>query len=313
VATTTPSVELERFPAMGTVVEVAAPPSSLPRATLIARMAFAQWDAELSRFRADSELARLNRARRLAVGPLLWEAARRAVAWAAATGGLFDPCLGGQLAALGYETSVTVWEDRCVPPVNDERLHGGGYWRRVHFEPATHTIALPDDAELDLGGIAKGMAVDAVVHQLTTVGLQPVLVNAGGDLAVGGAPDEAGWPIGVTGAVASPPFWLRRGAVATSGTARRQWMAGGRRLHHILDPRTGYPAESGLRQVTVVAGTAEEAEVLAKAAFLEGLLLGTRLIERAGAAARFEATDGSVAWAGPWPHPHPTGSRVWKP
>ena len=296
---------VRRFPSMGTVVEVAAPPAVMERALLLIRTTFAQWDAELSRLRPDSELERLNRRRTARVSPLLWEVVRRALLWADVTDGQFDPCLGAQLRRWGFGGAVSGQDPGPDAPVDPMPLPEGvpgGAWRGVTLDAVPRTISLPPGAELDLGGIAKGMAVDAALHQLEEQRLTPVLVNAGGDLGVRGTPADPGyWSIGVGEAASTPPIRLRRGAAATSGIPRARWMAGERRLHRILDPRTGYPAETGLRQVTVVTGTVEQAEVLAKAAFLHGLLVGRRLIEREGAAARFEASDGSIAWAGPWP------------
>ena len=111
---------------------------------------------------------------------------------------------------------------------------------------------------LDLGGIAKGYAVDRAAELLAPAG--PCLVNAGGDLAVrGGA-----WPVGVEHLT----LLLERGAIATSGRDRRRWTRDGREHHHLIDPRTGAPADTPLLRATVVAASAAEAEVLAKAVFL---------------------------------------------
>ena len=84
------------------------------------------------------------------------------------------------------------------------------------------------------------------------------------------------------------------GAVATSTKLRRHWTRGDRTLHHLIDPRTGEPAESGLASVTVVAGEAWRAEVLAKAAFVAGAADGAALIEAAGATGMLVTDDGDV-------------------
>ncbi|MGZ8687679.1 MAG: FAD:protein FMN transferase, partial [Gaiellaceae bacterium] len=111
----------------------------------------------------------------------------------------------------------------------------------------------------DLGGLGKGYAVDRVAESLSVAG--PCLVNAGGDIAIRGG----SWPVGVADGLT---LELSRGGVATSGRDRRRWVRGGREAHHLIDPSTGRPAESDLVRVTVVADSATEAEVLAKAAFL---------------------------------------------
>jgi thiamine biosynthesis lipoprotein len=123
-------------------------------------------------------------------------------------------------------------------------------------------------------------------------------VNLGGDLrAVGDAPPPAGWVVeiddpletGRTGLLA-----IAAGAIATSTRLRRRWERGGRTMHHLIDPRTGGPADSGLAAVTVVAGEAWRAEVLAKAAFIAGVVDGARLVADAGATGLIVTDEGDV-------------------
>jgi thiamine biosynthesis lipoprotein len=122
-------------------------------------------------------------------------------------------------------------------------------------------VELEPGVRLDLGGIAKGYAADRACELLALAG--PCLVNAGGDVAVrGGA-----WPVGVAPGLT---LELAAGGLATSGRDRRRWVRGGREQHHLIDPRSGRPARSKALRVTVVAGSAADAEVLAKAAFLGG-------------------------------------------
>ncbi len=87
---------------------------------------------------------------------------------------------------------------------------------------------------------------------------------------------------------------LGEGAVATSTRLRRTWTRGDRSLHHLIDPRTGAPADAGLASVTVVAGEAWRAEVLAKAAFVAGAREGAALLEAAGATGLLLTDDGDV-------------------
>lgn len=115
------------------------------------------------------------------------------------------------------------------------------------------------------------MAVDAALEQLRQHGLQMALVNADGDLEVLGVPAlERQWPIEVEGKTRSWVIPLKRGALATSGISGQHWRQGGHERHHLLDPRTGLPAQSGLWSVTVAADSCEQAEVAAKVAFLLG-------------------------------------------
>jgi thiamine biosynthesis lipoprotein len=245
------------FNAMGTDIEVLldAPPGPETRAALErVEDDFERLEQVLSRFRPDSELSRLNRAGRLDVAsPDLIRVLELAVEARETTGGRFDPTVHDALVDAGYDrTFAEISHDSPAPqpggtPCGGEiRIDG----LRVELEPGT---------KVDLGGIGKGYAVDRACDLLALAG--PCLVNAGGDLAVRGG----SWPVGVVDGVT---LELTRGGMATSGRDRRRWRHGGAELHHLIDPTTGRPAEGDLLRVTVVAGSATEAEVLAKAAFL---------------------------------------------
>ena len=137
--------------------------------------------------------------------------------------------------------------------------------RRSAASPITNAaIELDPGVHIDLGGIGKGYAAERAAEILAVAG--PCLVNAGGDIAVRGG----SWPIGVETADGSLTLELSGGGLATSGRDRRAWKRAGRELHHLIDPRTGAPAESDILRVTVVAGDAVEAEVAAKDLFLSG-------------------------------------------
>ncbi len=245
------------FPAMGTQVELLldAEPSAESEAALSrAEREFERLEALLSRFRPDSELSALNRAGALDAGPELVEVTRLALAGRERTDGLFDPTVHDALVAAGYDrTFDEVARDGEARPVRpcggDVRIES----KRIELEPGFR---------LDLGGIAKGYAVDRAASLLGAAG--PALVNAGGDIAGRGRL----WPVGVETADGELTLGLEEGALATSGRDRRRWTRSGREAHHLIDPSTGAPAESGFLRVTVVAPTAVEAEVLAKAIFL---------------------------------------------
>ncbi len=235
---------------------------------------FEEWERQLSRFREDSDLCQLNREpdRPVRVRAALWEVVRAALLAARWSGGLVTPTVLPALEAAGYDRSFELVPaaspDRQLPsPVPD--------WRSIRCDPEGRTIRLPVGVRLDLGGIAKGWAADRAARRLAKRG--PALVDAGGDIAVSGL--RAGgerWPVAVDDP-AQPGqqlalLMLARGAVATSGRDYRRWRHGGVWAHHILDPRTGEPARTDVLSATVVAPTAVEAEVAAKAA----LILGSR-------------------------------------
>ena len=275
---------------------------------------FAAWEAQLSRFRGDSGLARLNAAdgRRTAIGPVLWDVLRAALDAARWTQGLVTPTLLAALEHAGYDRSFDALAAVRADPL--PRPDGGGGWtsegsnaadgpnaadgrtaadgrltaaatdwRAIRMDPAGRTVTLPAGMRLDLGGSAKGWAADQAARRLAATA--PALVDAGGDIAVSGPmPDGNRWPI----AVADPRLpdarlavlWLGRGGVATSGTDVHRWQRDGHWQHHIIDPRTGAPAATDLLSATVVARSAVEAEAAAKAALILGRRAGMAWIER---------------------------------
>lgn len=245
------------FPAMGTQVELlldAEPSAEGELAFARAEREFERLEALLSRFRPDSELSALNRYGILDAGPDLVAVTQLALEARRHTDGRFDPTVHDALVAAGYDrTFDEVAADGTGlaprPCGGDVRIDG----RRIELEPGFH---------LDLGGIAKGYAVDRAAAALAEAG--PCLVNAGGDLAGRGRL----WPVGVETGDGQLTLGLEDGAIATSGRDRRRWRRDGKEAHHLIDPATGTPAESDLLRVTVFAPSAVEAEVLAKAIFL---------------------------------------------
>ena len=263
---------------------------------------FAEWEDVLSRFRPESELSRLN-ARSgtpVRVGPILLVAVEASLEAARATGGLFDPALRHQLVRLGYDRS---FDEIGVAAPTTGRPKRGGAWREIVVDRAAATLMLPAGSALDLGGIAKGMAVDASLELLVEMGLESALVSAGGDLAVLGLPPRVrAWSV-LVGGPGGTVVPLVRGALATSGTSRRRWRQGGVLRHHLVDPETGDPASSGLREVTVAAGTCRLAEIGATAAFVAGPRLAPGVLERLGLAGLLVTDAGAHIPVGPWPWP----------
>jgi len=245
------------FRAMGTEVEVlldAPVGERAERALDRAESEFERFEQIMSRFRDDSELSRLNRDGRIeGASPDLVRVVKLALEAREHTDGRFDPTVHDAVVAAGYDRTFADVPAESPGPPPSPALCGGA----VHIDWST--IELGQGTRLDLGGIGKGYAVDRVAELLALAG--PCLVNAGGDLAVrGGA-----WPVGVTDEIT---LELTRGGIATSGRDRRHWRVADTEMHHLIDPSTGRPADGDLVSVTVVADSAANAEVLAKAAFL---------------------------------------------
>ena len=288
------------FGAMGTDVRVVVPRDVPVTVTDRVRTLFATWEGVLSRFRDDSELSRMNAAagEPFEASPLLFGVAHAALRAARATGGLYDPFMGRQMRALGYDRPFDQLGRASRAPVAPSP---GGDWRRASVDPDTRCVVVPRGCEMDLGGIAKGMAVDAAAATLRDAGVGSALVSAGGDLRViGRPPAHPHWGIEVEeheGRVIT----LHRGALATSSTTRRRWGTGDLARHHLLDPSTGLPADRGIRAVTVAARTCAQAEVAAKAALVAGPLAGADMLRRLGLDALVVPEMGPPVAIGEWP------------
>jgi len=295
-----PSVAFHAFRSMGTTITVLTPRDDARADASAIETLFAVWDGQLSRFRPDSDLSRLNAAAGTPhrVGTLLLHATTTAIEAAAATDGLFDPLLGGRMEELGYDrTFDALLPDAIGGPLRAWRPDD---WRRIEVDREHKMVTLPAGRGLDLGGIAKGMAVDAALARLVDYGLSFAAVNAGGDLAVHGElPDEYGWEIAIEGSVPGQ-LSLRSGALATSSVERRRWLVNGRPRHHLLDPRTGMPATTGLRSVSVAAATCQQAEVAAKAALLLGPDAGSEFLLWRGMSGLLVTDGGDALRIGAW-------------
>jgi thiamine biosynthesis lipoprotein ApbE len=263
-------------------------------------------DRACSRFRDDSELARLNRAggRWCEVSALFLAAIEAALDAARATDGIVDPTIGHALRVLGYDRDFASVASADAPlRVRVARVAG---WNAVEVDHRARRVRLPRGIELDLGATAKAFAADRAAQHIWAVTGAGVIVSLGGDCAIAGDPPADGWTIRVTDrhdATADAPgttIALPEGGLATSGTTARQWRRGDRELHHIVDPRTGWPAAPVWRTASAVASTCLEANVATTAAIVLGG--GARhFLEARGLPARLVAPDGSVVVLEGWP------------
>jgi len=280
------------FDCMGTTVRLVV----ADEATALACREFLHdFDRELSRFRPDSELSRLNASPREEVGAsaLLRGAVSAGLMAAELTNGLVDPTLTPALEANGYDRTrrdpeLPLREAlRSAPP--RAPATPGSAWTRV--EVTDHSIRRPPGTRLDTGGIGKGLAIDMLALRLNG---GRWAIDCGGDLRVSGT-FEVNVRHPLTNATITT-LELTDQAVATSGVDRRLWRAAdGSPRHHILDPSTHEPAWTGVIGATALAPTATEADTLAKAALLSGPDGAARWLRRHGGL--FILDDGTVIHA----------------
>jgi thiamine biosynthesis lipoprotein len=262
---------------------------------------FAAVEAACTRFDPESPLMRLNDSpgRWVQIPPYCYRALAAACRAWRITGGRFDPRVLMALVGLGYDGTLA-FEPGTVrrPPAAPARpVPAGPFLERRPRRSEARLLGDP----LDLGGIGKGLAVRWAAGALSRRSAN-FLLNAGGDCACRGAgPDGTGWRVGVEDPAGggSPVAVLAVAdrAVCTSSVRRRHWLAGEEAVHHLIDPRTGASAGSGLMAVTVVGPDPAWAEVWAKALFIEGRAGVAGLADARHVAALWVGEDGRIGWS----------------
>lgn len=192
---------------------------------------------------------------------------------------------------------VTIWPlvrlwgigsaDAAVP--DEERLaatRAAVDYRRLELDADTRSVFLPEDGMgVDVGAIAKGYAADEAERILRDAGVDHALLDFGGNiLVIGAKTDGSAWRIGVQRPDAERTRYIgiisvTDRTVVTSGPYERFFVEDGVRYHHILDPATGYPAQNGLQQVTIVAERSMDADALSTSVYVLGLEAGRELVE----------------------------------
>lgn len=273
---------------MDTVVEVTLVDTDRGHAQRLADEVFAifsQVEAEMSRYQDSSTVSLLNdhagEAGWTPISPALEAVLRESLRIAESSGGAFDPNLAEVNRLWGFD------EGGHVPDATGlVTAVGHAGWDNLQVAPGRARLT-QTGCGVDLGGIAKGYAVDVAADLLTSRGVTGAIVNAGGDMRlIGHRPDGGPWRVGVQHP-RKPDGLLEvirttDCAVVSSGDYERYFILDGVRYHHIIDPKTGFPA-MGCQAVTVVADRAMTADALATAAFVLGPEAGLDLLRRAGA------------------------------
>ena len=205
--------------------------------------------ARITRFDESSELSRLNAAAAwVDISPELEHLLRASLLAFEMSGGLVNVAVLPSMLAIGYTRPLS----QGPTAAHLDQAHTAPFLPEV-LKVARGRARLAPNVRIDLGGIAKGWMADQLAERLG----RHVLVNLGGDLYARGE-----WPV----AIACKTYLLRNLGAATSSTRKRRWGD----LHHLIDPRTGLPATTRVEEVSVVAETALDAEVLAKTVLISG-------------------------------------------
>ena len=283
------------FPAMGTVHTVTIFDAEGPEAASDARAYLLDLHGAWSCFKEDSLISRINQAagrQPVAVDEDTFEVLRQAKRYGRITEGAFDVTVG-PLADLWRRAM----EERQLP--GDEAV-----WQalalvnfaNVTLDEEAHTVLLEKAGQrIDLGGIAKGYAVDELRKRLRRHGVHRALLDLGGTVAALGC----GLPVGIR-----DPFRLHGAPMGTlmledritvtSGVYERFAYMDGYRYHHVVDPRTGYPSKSGLVSVTLVGENGGALDAFATAALILGMERSAPLLAEQGMDAVFVTEQGQV-------------------
>lgn len=263
---------------MGTLVEITVIPGN-EKAIREAFEALKKVDALMSTYKEDSEISILNREGKAQVSEETLEVIEDAIKFSNLTDGAFD---------ITCRPLINLWKkakkEEKVPTEEEieEAISLVGY-QRIILEG--NQIRLEKKGmQIDLGGIAKGYAVDKAIEALKKNGIKRALVNAGGDLyALGTDPQGEKWQIGVQDPREEDKIIdiikVKDKAVATSGDYRRYFTLEGKRFSHIVNPKTGLTVQDVPMSVTIIGPDATTTDALSTGVFVLGPEEGMKLIE----------------------------------
>jgi thiamine biosynthesis lipoprotein len=273
----------EQADKMGTRMEVQLWHESEPEARRLIAEAMTEFDridAGMSTYKPDSEISRVNAHAADAPVPIsreLYDLVQRSIDMSVMSGGAFDITYDSVGQFYDFRRGVHPSEAEIaehLPQIN---------YRHIVLEPAGCTIRFTmPGTRINLGGIAKGYAVERVITLLRAAGVKHALATAGGDTRLLGDHHGAPWVVGIRdpddqGRLITK-LALEDEAISTSGDYERFFDEGGKRYHHIINPRTGKSA-TGVRSVTIVGPDAVMTEGLTKTVFINGPEKGLALVE----------------------------------
>ncbi|MEO6598657.1 MAG: FAD:protein FMN transferase, partial [Polyangiaceae bacterium] len=259
----------------------------------------------LSEWRPDSEVGKinLNPEQWVNVGPDTFAVISRALEAGKASDGAFDITFQA-LSSLWKFGSAAEDQPKLPSKAEIEQRRKLVDYRTVALDDARHAVRMPKAHQLGLGGIAKGYIVDRAAGVLRQAGIRTFLVQAGGDLyGAGRKPDGSPWVTGIQDPRGPEGTFfatieLTDHSFSTAGDYARSYVIGKRRYHHIIDPRTGYPA-TACRSVTVWAPDATTADWIDDAVFIMGPGPGLELVEKNAGVGVVIVDKNNKVWVSP--------------
>lgn len=243
-------------------------------------------EAQLDPRRPESDVARVNGSAGgapVVVEPEVFGVLAEAARLSSLSQGAFDPTFAALDGLWRFDKGAPAAGPRAPAAAALQEPLALVRFRDLLLDPAARTARLAREGQrIDLAGLAKGYALDRAALVLEERGVTGFLIAAGGDLVVRGTRGERPWQIGIQDPRAPGHFAtlpVTKGAIMTTGDYERFFFEDGKRYHHVLDPRTGRPAE-GLRSATVMADHGAEADALSTAVFVLGPEQGMALVER---------------------------------
>ncbi|NGM82578.1 FAD:protein FMN transferase [Paenibacillus sp. 7124] len=243
-------------------------------------------DMEFSRTKEGSEVYNVNLAagkEAVTVSDETLDAVKRSIKYAQEMDGLFDPTIG---------PLVDLWNignggDHVPPQAEIDKAKSLTNYKDIIIDEKAKTVKLAKEGMvLDLGGIGKGYAADRIAEYLKEQGLDSAMINLGGSsiIGLGTKPGGSQWNIGLQDPDQSRGTQLgtikiSNEVIDASGVYERFFMQDGVRYHHILDPRTGYPGQLGLKSLTIMSPNATDADALSTGVFLMGVEDGLKYLE----------------------------------
>lgn len=257
--------------AMDTVMTVTAYGERAEEAVKAAEKEINRLDNLLSTGKKDSEISALNDAKKGALSKDCVNLIAKSLKIFHDTDGAFDITVYPLMEAWGFPAkNYQVPEKKTI-----ENLLKNVDASKIHLNEKNASVTLPKNAEIDLGGIAKGYTSDKIMEIFRSYGVEAGMVSLGGNVQTYRTkPDGSLWKVGIENPDQGKDYLgiltIRDQAVVTSGGYERYFEKDGKRYHHIIDPKTGYPAETGLKSVTVVSEDGTLADGLSTALFVMG-------------------------------------------